>query len=234
MYGEDRYGYDAVEYVNCNTKVKIYCKIHKKYFEITPEHFFRGRSCPYCAGNKHMTKEEFIEKAIKVHGNLYSYDDIDYINATTKIKIFCKIHQEYFWQTPTNHLKGRGCPLCFGTLKLSNEDFIKRSKEIYGDNTYDYSKVEYLNMHTPVCIICPIHGEFFVSPSEHLFSNTGCPYCSGKTYESKLSLRVKQILKENNIIFEEEYKELWLKNVLYLSLDIFIPKYNVAIECQGA
>mgnify|MGYP003306931968 CR=1 FL=1 len=41
---------------------------------------------------------------------------------------------------------------------------------------YDYSKVEYVNAHTKVCIICPIHGEFWVSPANHLHER-GCPIC---------------------------------------------------------
>ena len=42
--------------------------------------------------------------------------------------------------------------------KLTTEEFIKRSKEIHHKND-DYSKVDYVNNHTKVCIICPEHGE---------------------------------------------------------------------------
>ena len=43
--------------------------------------------------------------------------------------------------------------------RLNIEGFIKRSNVIH-HNKYDYSKVEYVNSSTKVCIICPIHGEF--------------------------------------------------------------------------
>jgi hypothetical protein len=44
--------------------------------------------------------------------------------------------------------------------KLTTEEFIKKAQEVHGD-WYDYSKVEYVNNHTKVCIICKEHGEFF-------------------------------------------------------------------------
>lgn len=37
--------------------------------------------------------------------------------------------------------------------------FIEKAKNKHGDK-YDYSKVEYINSTTKVCIICKEHGEF--------------------------------------------------------------------------
>ncbi len=61
--------------------------------------------------------------------------------------------------------------------KLTTEDFINKARIIHGDK-YDYSKVNYINAKTKVCIICPEHGEFWQEASSHL-SNHGCPKCSG-------------------------------------------------------
>lgn len=41
----------------------------------------------------------------------------------------------------------------------SKEIFIEKATKIH-NSKYDYSKVEYVNSKTKVCIICPIHGEF--------------------------------------------------------------------------
>lgn len=62
--------------------------------------------------------------------------------------------------------------------KLTTEEFIERAKEIHGDR-YDYSKVVYKNVRDKVCIICPIHGEFYQTPNIH-FRGNGCSECSGK------------------------------------------------------
>ena len=65
--------------------------------------------------------------------------------------------------------------------RLTKEIFIERAKQIHG-NKYDYSEVEYINANTKVRIICPIHGEFFQTPSRHINMKQGCPKCSHQSY----------------------------------------------------
>ena len=61
--------------------------------------------------------------------------------------------------------------------KLSTKDeFIRKARLLHGDK-YDYSKVDYVTAHTKIMIICPIHGEFLQSPSNHIRGN-GCPKCA--------------------------------------------------------
>ena len=59
--------------------------------------------------------------------------------------------------------------------KLTKEDFINKANIIH-NNKYDYSKVKYINSRTKICIICPIHGEFWQIPNLHLRGN-GCFKC---------------------------------------------------------
>lgn len=54
--------------------------------------------------------------------------------------------------------------------------FINKSKNVHGDK-YNYSKVEYIGSNIKVCIICPKHGEFYQTPSNHL-SGKECIKCS--------------------------------------------------------
>ena len=103
-------------------------------------------------------------------------------------------------------------------------EFVKRAKKIHG-NKYDYSKVEYVNVDTKVCIICPKHGEFWETPYCHVSGN-GCPTCN----ESHLEKAMKNILLENNIEFEQQKKFIWLGRQ---TLDFYLPQYNIGIECQG-
>ena len=63
-------------------------------------------------------------------------------------------------------------------MKYTTETFILSARKIHGDK-YDYSKVEYIDSTTPVCIICPIHGEFWQTPVAHLRGN-GCRECGKK------------------------------------------------------
>jgi flavorubredoxin len=61
---------------------------------------------------------------------------------------------------------------------MTQEEFIEKAKRIHGDR-YDYSKTNYINTRTEVCIICSKHGEFWQKPVEHISRKRGCPKCSG-------------------------------------------------------
>ena len=125
---------------------------------------------------KKVTTEDFIKKAREIHGDKYDYSKVEYIKRNQKVCIICPVHGE-FWQTPGNHLCGNGCSECSGKKKSNTEDFIKKAREIHGDR-YDYSKVNYVNNETPVCIICPEHGEFWQTPYNHV-KGCGCQKCAG-------------------------------------------------------
>ena len=117
---------------------------------------------------KKLTTEEFIEKARKVHGGKYDYSKVEYVNNSTKVCIVCSEHGD-FWMRPKNHMRGDSCPICarkeVGVANsISHEEFIERVGVLYGGK-YDYSKTNYERMHVKVCVICPIHGEFWVTPA---------------------------------------------------------------------
>ena len=59
--------------------------------------------------------------------------------------------------------------------KITTEIFIERARKMHGDK-YGYSKVEYVNSSTKVCILCPEHGEFWQEALSHLRGH-GCPKC---------------------------------------------------------
>lgn len=44
---------------------------------------------------------------------------------------------------------------------------------------------------------------------------------------------VRKFLSENNIEFEQQKTFEWLRHKNPMFLDFYLPKYNVAIECQG-
>jgi hypothetical protein len=127
-----------------------------------------------------LTTEDFIEKARAKHGELFSYDSVEYISAKTKVRITCDIHGT-FDQTPDNHLQGQGCPLCgkdkrSTSQRSTTEDFIEKAKAKHGD-IYDYSLVEYINVKSKVKIICNIHGTFEQTPDKHL-QGASCQICA--------------------------------------------------------
>lgn len=125
------------------------------------------------------TTSQFITEAKKVHGEKYNYDKVKYINNSTKVCIICKEHGE-FYQNPKSHLQGHECAKCAivkvgNALRLTKDEFISKARQIHG-NKYDYSKVNYISNRDKVKIKCPIHGDFFQAPREHLVGK-GCSKC---------------------------------------------------------
>ena len=58
-----------------------------------------------------ITREEFFDKALKVHGDRYDYSKAEHVNSKTKIELICPIHGSFFI-TPSEHMRGSGCPKC--------------------------------------------------------------------------------------------------------------------------
>jgi hypothetical protein len=173
---------DKYEYIKLFSKngcafLQIKCSIHNIFEKRTSNHIVNKQGCPLCTRPSKLTKEMFINRASHIHNNKYDYSLIEYINGSTKIKIKCKEHG-IFEQTPQNHLQGQNCPRCSGKLVLK-EDFINRAINKHCNN-YDYSNIEFINMMTPIKIICKKHGLFEQIPKYHLDSN-GCYRCSGLT-----------------------------------------------------
>ena len=82
--------------------------------------------------------------------------------------------------------------------KLTTDEFIKKAREVHGDK-YDYSKVEYINKRTKVCIICPIHGEFYQLAGDHMRGH-GCRKCG--------SDKVADVCRYDKITFIEKANEI--------------------------
>ena len=138
-----RYDYSLFENLpSLGKKLPIFCLEHKQRFLQEPRNHMKGcTGCPECISLKLSgssesigllkTREEltqdFIKRAQKKHGDTYDYSDFEYINASTKGKIVCSVHGE-FWQIASNHLRGNQCPQC-SIEKQKENTFKKRCKE---------------------------------------------------------------------------------------------------------
>jgi len=148
--------------------------------------------------SKNSTTVEFIAKANLVHNFKYDYTKTIYKTAIQKVKIVCSEHGE-FLQNPNSHLNGRGCGKCSKNAPLLTKEFILRSKLVH-DNTYDYSKTVYRSSHKKLVVTCRAHGEFLVSPNNHL-RGRGCPECK----HSKGEMIISNLLNELGVQYRVEY-----------------------------
>lgn len=170
----DKYDYSKVNYIGANSKIIIICQEHGE-FQQTPSSHKHGSGCPKCLGMGNTT-EEIILQFKEVHGDIYEYSKVEFINNKTEVAIICEEHGEFF-QIPKTHKLGSGCPKCSGR-DFSTEEVIEQFRKVHGDK-YDYSKVIFSNVKSPVTIICKEHGEFLQSPDSHK-RGTGCAKCSGR------------------------------------------------------
>lgn len=184
-----KYDYSLINesnWVDMETPVPIICPIHGVFYQkprIHIRHTVHG--CPQCAQESEaLTTEEFIRRALEIPGNAekYDYSKTVYINSRTKVEIFCKTCQEYFWILPYNHLggQGHGSSKCNKGSSVSWEDFLRRSMAVHG-NKYDYSfaKDQYKGVETPVELICRNCGEhFWIIPYRHYLRGAGCTNCN--------------------------------------------------------
>lgn len=118
----------------------------------------------------------------------FNFSEFEYVKNDVKGKVKC-CNNHTFYINPNNLLSGHGCKYCATEItkiknSKTNEEFIQESKLKHGE-VYDYSKVDYVNNKTKVCIICAKHGEFYTTPSDHL-RGYRCPKCGNESTGRKL------------------------------------------------
>lgn len=238
----NKYNYEKVNYIDSHTKVIIICdKGHE--FEQQPTSHLAGQGCKYCnqialnEGNPltnvklpritiKWTKDKFIEKGKEIHGDEYDYSMVNFISKKKPVTLKCS-RNHTFEQIPELHLKGNNCRQC-AVNNYSNEEFIQKSKEIFGD-TFDYSKCNYINAFKKVILICnKDKHEFEVNPNRH-YTNLGCPLCN-QTTEGKVE-------KELRKLYNDDLKlQFLIKNINEIKtypFDFLIEKYKVIVELDG-
>lgn len=189
----DKYDYSNTVYKTCDVRVKVGCPIHGE-FMVFPHNHLSGSICLKCQHDSYkQTPEKFVSRAKEIHGDKYEYDEVDYINSQTKVKIRCKRHG-IFEQKPNCHVNQKqGCRKCFIENSRSNTvEFIERANEVHNFQ-YDYSKTIYVGSMDNITVTCKLHGDFLTTPNRHLMGNgynktkiagCGCPKCGIETTTS--------------------------------------------------
>jgi len=196
----DKFDYSKVIYKNNRTDVIIICPIHGDFTIKPGKHYGSIHGCNRCshdAASANLVKnnEYFIEKSRSIHGDKFDYSISDYQGAHKEIKIICRIHG-ILTTTPGSHYRGHGCMKCGreGTSTKrtkTTEQFILEAQEVHG-NKYDYSQTKYTGIFDNVNIICPEHGKFPQSGSNHL-RGSGCPTCAETGFDQSKPAYVYQI-----------------------------------------
>lgn len=118
------YDYSKTEYVNCKTKVTITCPTHGDFTKLPSKHTSTGQGCPECSmrnlsARNSSSPEHVINMCREVHGDLYSYDNMEYINNRIPFAITCKDHGDFLLSHRDHVSRKSGCPRCRGLKKMS-------------------------------------------------------------------------------------------------------------------
>ena len=132
---EHTYTYGNFVYVNYRTLGLITCPKHGD-FPQTPGRHLQGDGCPTCgvqarADKQRKTLNEFVREANEMHEQKYTYGNFVYISSDTLGLITCPKHGD-FPQSATNHLQGRGCPMCINQTEGLVYIKLKEKLEIPG------------------------------------------------------------------------------------------------------
>lgn len=109
--------------------------------------------------------------------------EIVYKNRHTNVMLSCPTHGKFSKLPNEIFNRKSGCPRC-GIIKRNNKnllettDFISSAKLVHGTK-YDYNTTIYRHSHKKLTIVCPDHGPFQQTPTNHT-QGQGCPTCYSK------------------------------------------------------
>ena len=189
----------AENYKGANEKVLIRCNKCGYEWRTVPRSVAASKcGCPKCG-----VTESKHNQSIQRFLNNYDKDKYEFVEFKDPLHVTVKCKKcGYIRTTSSSNIYKYGCPKCGDKLSgekqaLTTEQFIEKACKVHG-NKYDYSKVNYINGHTPVTIICPIHGEFEQIPIKHLVGH-GCRKCKGRDWTKE------DFVKEANKIHNNYY-----------------------------
>jgi hypothetical protein len=186
---------------------------------------------------RRLTQEQYLNRAVQIHGDLYDYSKTKYTSARNKIIIGCKLHGAFEQRAYCHTDLKQGCPRCAHNFALSRDDFIERSKKLYGDK---YELIgEFNGVLHPVTLSCKIHGPFVQRTAQnHFTGDGGCPKCAlvkrlaglkpGNT--SKIE---KRWLDSLGVDIEHRQRPITIDGNTFV-VDGFDPETNTIYECYGS
>lgn len=155
--------------------------------------------------------ENFVKQSNRVHGNSYEYALDDFVDEKTKMRIYDKLFDEYFYQIPHNHKHGAGNP----TRNMSSGErlvYLWLSR----NNLLDFTKFQYIlggqiqgvsTMRVIIDFRITYQGkEYWIEyngEQHYVFRSNGIftrsTECQGLTLEEQIALFYKHVSRDANV-----------------------------------
>ncbi len=173
------------EYKNTRTAIRFKCKNCGYEWATKPSGVLQGTGCPRCANRISISHDEFVSRMEMINDQVEIIGE--YKNSKTNVKCRCKNCGYEWFASPSNLLKGSGCPRCARTLRLTDEEFRNR---LFAVNSSITPLEPYINKSTKILCSCSVCGNEWKATPGNLLSGHGCPKCkaikAGKNRERKV------------------------------------------------
>lgn len=216
-------------FIDRNTPVILKCDICNFEYKITPASYISNNknACANCSMTKKRKSIDVFEKEVQTlsNGEYFVIPGQTYINNKHKLLLEHKLCGHKFYIAPNKFLIGRRCPECYGTKRLSIDTITTKMPDDYELISTEYkntdSKLEFKHLSCG--------NNFYMSHHDFFPGNHRCPFCVASIGE----IKIRQILTENNISFEEQKTFSDLRDKRQLRFDFYIPTLNLLIEFDG-
>lgn len=193
------------EYAGVETPILHYCIKHDEYWMSAPCNALKGCGCNKCVSErlhdiKCKSHENYVEELYIKNPNVEVVDK--YINAETPIKHHCLIHDIYWDTSPTNVLRGCGCPEC-GKEKISIQNCLTHEQYIDELKIFNPNVIvleQYVDMKTPILHKCLIHNIEWLTTPDSAIHGSGCIKCRSERISNKLCKTHEQYVNQVKVI----------------------------------
>lgn len=245
------YNNNSNTYQNTETKLILKCNQCGEIWKSTTFHNFcskdrkshvcNKKTCNFSKRkeqySKHLEKQLIQEINSTIDTEKYTLQDINASKGkyNAKLTFKCSLCGENFTYTYKSFNKQKErlrCKNCQRHLKFTNEEAtekIKQKCEELSLTFVDFLTPNglYFNRYTKLRLLDNKTNKEITTSFKNLMER----------HESTNFWSLEQDIKDNllkeNIDFNQEQTFPWLKYKNVLRLDFFLPKYNIAIECQG-
>ena len=141
---------------------------------------------------KNKTHAEYVKELAEKNPNIEVLGI--YCGSNIKIPHRCKIDGNTWNVTPSNILRGGGCPEC--NIKKKRKTHEEYVKELAGINPNIEVIEEYRGLQVNIMHYCLIHNFEWSARPGNLLQGRGCPLCGKDIYKAKKSLTHEEYIKE--------------------------------------
>lgn len=213
-------------YSRSTDHIKVRCLVCGNEWEPNAKSLLSGRGCPDCAQESRSNKQRrshqsFVEAVNAINPQI----DIlsQYVSSADTVNARCRVCG-YEWNPISQVLlSGGGCPNCAGNLQKTQEQFVGEVERI---NPNIKVIGRYINAKTKVALKCMICGNEWEALAGNIRKGEGCPACE----HAPTSFAEQFLLGTFRKWFGKKEVLSRNKEVISKELDIYIPKYQTAIE----